>query len=211
MTVRFDGIVKSWNEERAFGFIAPVQGGDDIFAHIKAFAARGSGPRVNQRVSFEVECGPNGKKRACNISFERVAGAATISPRRNRQRDATHWGGASLFVLPAFLVIYLVLAIIWKVPYAVGASILLLSVICFLAYAADKSAARSGAWRISENTLLLLGLLGGWPGAIFAQQWLRHKSAKPSFRNAFWLTVVVNVVVFVALSSPRLGTWSVLR
>lgn len=101
------------------------------------------------------------------------------------------------------------LAIAWKVPHGVGIGYLVLSTVCFVAYAADKSAARSGAWRIRENTLLLLGLLGGWPGAVLAQQWLRHKSAKPSFRNAFWLTVVVNIALFMALSSPRwYTTWA---
>ena len=49
-------------------------------------------------------------------------------------------------------------------------------------YAADKSAARAGRWRIPESTLLMLGLCCGWPGGIVAQQWLRHKSVKPSFR-----------------------------
>ena len=82
--------------------------------------------------------------------------------------------------------------------------------VCLLAYAADKFAARSGGWRTRESTLLLLGLLGGWPGALLAQQWLRHKSAKPSFRNAFWLTVVVHTVPFVVLSSPAIGAWRLL-
>jgi len=48
----------------------------------------------------------------------------------------------------------------------------------------------------------LLGLAGGWPGAIVAQQVLRHKSNKVSFRSAFWVTVMLNALVFLALSSP---------
>jgi len=76
------------------------------------------------------------------------------------------------------------------------------SIICFIAYAIDKSAARSGGWRTAESTLLVLGLAGGWPGAILAQQLLRHKSNKPSFRSAFWGTVVLNVVAFVLINSP---------
>lgn len=38
--MRFEGFVKSWNDDRAFGFIEPDQGGQDIFAHITAFPAR---------------------------------------------------------------------------------------------------------------------------------------------------------------------------
>jgi hypothetical protein len=37
---------------------------------------------------------------------------------------------------------------------------------------------------------------GGWPGALLAQQFLRHKSVKAEFRAAFWLTVAVNAVLF---------------
>lgn len=48
---------------------------------------------------------------------------------------------------------------------------------------------------------------GGWPGAIVAQQWLRHKSCKADFRGRFWLTVLGNVVVFVGLQSPAGREW----
>jgi uncharacterized membrane protein YsdA (DUF1294 family) len=75
-----------------------------------------------------------------------------------------------------------------------------MSLLCFLAYAKDKSAARSGGWRTKESTLLMLGLLCGWPGAVLAQQLLRHKSTKTSFQIAFWVTVVLNVAGFLVLS-----------
>jgi uncharacterized membrane protein YsdA (DUF1294 family) len=55
--------------------------------------------------------------------------------------------------------------------------------------------------------LLLLGLAGGWPGAVLAQQYLRHKSAKAEFRAAFWMTVGLNVAAFVALGSPEVRAW----
>ena len=59
-------------------------------------------------------------------------------------------------------------------------------------YAVDKSAAKQGRWRVSETTLHLLAIFGGWPGALVAQQIFRHKSRKPSFQAAFLLTVVLN-------------------
>jgi uncharacterized membrane protein YsdA (DUF1294 family) len=82
------------------------------------------------------------------------------------------------------------------VPRWVGGLYLGASVLCFTLYAADKSAAIQGRQRIPESTLLALGLVGGWPGAIVAQQGLRHKSAKLAFLLRFWVTVVVNVAVF---------------
>ncbi len=78
---------------------------------------------------------------------------------------------------------------------------LTMSLLCFLAYARDKSAARSGGWRTRESTLLLLGLLCGWPGAVLAQHLLRHKTAKASFQIAFWATVVLNIASFLVLGS----------
>lgn len=68
----------------------------------------------------------------------------------------------------------------------------LASVVTFAIYARDKSAARRGEWRTPEDTLHLLALAGGWPGAVLAQRWLRHKSQKASFRAVFWLTALAN-------------------
>ena len=59
------GIVKWFNSEKGFGFIAPDEGGADVFAHFSAI--EGSGYRSleeNQRVEFEVEQGPKGLQAA---------------------------------------------------------------------------------------------------------------------------------------------------
>ena len=79
-----------------------------------------------------------------------------------------------------------------NLPLLVLGAYLLMSMITFIAYAIDKSAAQAGRWRTSEATLHLLGLIGGWPGALLAQQILRHKSKKTSFRVVFWITVILN-------------------
>jgi uncharacterized membrane protein YsdA (DUF1294 family) len=67
-----------------------------------------------------------------------------------------------------------------------------LNLLTFFAYWQDKWAAQKKQWRIKEDTLHLWSLAGGWPGAWFAQQILRHKSRKASFRDTYWMTVVLN-------------------
>jgi uncharacterized membrane protein YsdA (DUF1294 family) len=67
----------------------------------------------------------------------------------------------------------------------------------FFLYGADKSAARRGAWRTPESSLHALSLLGGWPGALAAQRFFRHKTRKQPFQGIFWCTVVVNSVALV--------------
>jgi uncharacterized membrane protein YsdA (DUF1294 family) len=79
-----------------------------------------------------------------------------------------------------------------KLPIAVVVLYFAASAATFVAYAIDKSAATRDTWRIRESTLHLLAVIGGWPGALVAQQALRHKSRKPSFRTTFWFTVLLN-------------------
>lgn len=90
----------------------------------------------------------------------------------------------------------------WAVPLWVGVAYMVLSLITFGIYARDKALARAGLWRIPERTLHGLSLAGGWPGALLAQRWLRHKSVKRPFRIVYWITVVLNLATFVLAWSP---------
>ena len=69
-----------------------------------------------------------------------------------------------------------------------------MSLLCYACYFYDKRAAERGHWRISEKSLHLLELLGGWPGALFAQRSLRHKNKKLSYQLVFWLIVSLHIV-----------------
>ena len=84
--------------------------------------------------------------------------------------------------------------------WVLGAACLLMSLITYAVYAADKTAARQGRRRVPERTLHLLALLGGWPGALLAQQRLHHKTRKPGFQLMFWLSVFSHgTVLFLVL------------
>jgi len=100
-----------------------------------------------------------------------------------------------LAFVAALVVTVAVLDVSWWLPAWYG----VLSLAAFTSYGADKGAARRGAPRMSEHSLLTIGLVGGWPGALVAQQLFRHKTRKRTFRRAFWTTVVVNVLALAAL------------
>ena len=196
--MKFEGTITTWNDDRGFGFITPTVGGQEVFFHIKAFGSRGGRPQVNQRVSFEVELGPQDKKRAKNVEPLRKM----VPSNRRPNPSPAQWGTATLYAIPAFLLVYLAVSVLWKPPLWIAAVYGAASVVTFVAYAMDKSAATKGAWRTPESTLHFLGLACGWPGALLAQQLLRHKSTKTEFRATFWITVVLNVAGFLWVCSP---------
>lgn len=62
------GTVKFFNTDKGYGFIAPDGGGEDSFVHITAVQAAGMDTlNKEQRLSYEVEQGRNGKKSAVNL------------------------------------------------------------------------------------------------------------------------------------------------
>ena len=85
---------------------------------------------------------------------------------------------------------------------------LVMSLVTFIAYAADKRAAVRGAWCTPESTLHALELLCGWPGAWLAQRFLRHKSVKTSFRIVFFVMVVLNIAALAyVIYGMTSGDW----
>jgi uncharacterized membrane protein YsdA (DUF1294 family)/cold shock CspA family protein len=196
-TERHQGRLASWNPGRGFGFINPTGGGEQIFVHVRAFPYRSEIPPIGARLSYEIEVTADGKTRS---RYVRVEGPPVVEARRTMRASIL-----GFVPIPLFIAIYVIAAVFWHPPYWVLFSYLGTSLLCIAIYAADKSAAVQGRWRVSESALLLLGIAGGWPGAIIAQQLLRHKTRKRSFQEAFAGSVIVNILVFVLLTSPFLG------
>lgn len=65
------GTVKWFNETKGYGFIAPDDGGNDVFVHITAVQASGlQGLADNQKIEYELETGRNGKEAAVNLALK---------------------------------------------------------------------------------------------------------------------------------------------
>lgn len=192
--MRYRGRITSWNDDRGFGFITPSDGGDRVFVHISAFVNRSRRPVGDEVVIYNRRTDAQGRPQAHEVSFvgdcapQFVTGAAPVV--------------RSLLIAAGFLAVVASLALAGSLPLAVLALYLVASGIAIVVYAWDKDAARRDAWRTSESTLHLIGLCGGWPGALVARHLFRHKSQKRSFTASFWGTVVLNCGVLVWLLSP---------
>ena len=62
------GTVKFFNTDKGYGFISPEDGGADSFVHISAVQSAGMHSlEKDQRVSYDIEVGRNGKASAVNL------------------------------------------------------------------------------------------------------------------------------------------------
>ena len=65
-----NGTVKWFNSTKGFGLIAPETGGKDVFVHISAVERSGlTGLADDQKVTFDVEAGRDGRESAVNIEL----------------------------------------------------------------------------------------------------------------------------------------------
>jgi len=182
--MRYQGKITNWKDDQGFGFITPNMGGEPVFVHIKAFANRQRRPAGSEIVTYEMVSDAKGRLQARNVAY--------VSERREvplRASDLSPW---PLAIAALFLVFIAFFGLTARVPLGLLGLYAGASLVTFIAYAIDKSAAQSGRWRTQESTLHLLALIGGWPGALIAQNRLRHKSRKASFLLVFWATALLN-------------------
>jgi uncharacterized membrane protein YsdA (DUF1294 family)/cold shock CspA family protein len=183
--MRKQGRISSWDDDKGFGFVSHESEGR-IFVHIHAFE-KGQGyrrPINGDLISYVSLRDDKNRIQARKVQF--------VEPRQfvseKSESGSMNW---TEFVVLFCVFIYLMM----RLPPLIVMIYGVMSLLTFIAYALDKSAAQSGQWRTKEDTLHFLAILGGWPGAYLAQKYLRHKSKKKSFLAEFWSTVVVNCVL----------------
>lgn len=77
--------------------------------------------------------------------------------------------------------------------------LLLMSVLTFLTWGWDKSAAMHGRWRIPERTMLIMILLGGAAGGALGMSFFHHKTRKTLFRSVLWVAGILQLLLLILL------------
>ncbi len=210
--MRKQGKILRWDTARGFGFIRSPDTDADIYFHIKDFRSSKE-PEEGEPVWFEeIHVGGKGPRAmAVQTGFSaspptRAASVRQPASNRQKNRPLPHQmdspqsnSGVTFFML---LMLAWLALISWAIatkhlPFWVAGLALGLNLLTFYMYWLDKYAAQKRQWRTKEDTLHLLSLLGGWPGAWFAQQILRHKSRKAAFRTTYWGTTVLHCSALV--------------
>lgn len=186
--MRYQGRVTSWKDEQGFGFITPHGGSNQVFVHITAFTNRYRRPMNNDIVTYTVKKAANGKLQAEHVKYI---------------DDAVPFKDGTFLLLFAivFLACMATAVFLSKLQPLIFSLYIAASILSLIVYQRDKSAAKRNLRRTPEITLHILALIGGWPGAILAQRWFRHKSKKLSFQLLFSMTITLNCAALAWLLS----------
>ncbi|MHA3059120.1 DUF1294 domain-containing protein [Acinetobacter sp. ANC 4636] len=198
--MRDQGRLVEWFDDQGYGFIQP----DDlskarVFLHIKDFAQRGPRPIVGCALDYVVIVDERGRFRAKQVVY--LKASQTKNTRQTSELTSKpHASFHPITIVIGVYALFLLVAIglralpSWLLLYS-----LLINALCYWQYTQDKTAAQQNQRRVPEQTLHLLSLLGGWPAAWFAQQKLRHKTQKQPFRQIYFATIVLNIMLLCAL------------
>jgi uncharacterized membrane protein YsdA (DUF1294 family) len=145
----------------------------------------------NELVTYELAVDERRPHRAVDVSY--------VGERRVERSGGGSGWGATVFIT-LFLVLLIAAVAARELPIEVLGIYADASVIAFVAYASDKSAAEMKRWRTKETTSRLFGLIGGWPVAWLAQRVFRHESRKHELQTVSWTTVVPNCGGFAGTS-----------
>ena len=131
---------------------------------------------------------------------------AKPAPTPAAPRRRSFWGQPTFLygLLGVGLALVACALLVWQLEaiHPLVAWLVAISVITFLVFGYDKLMAKLSRGRVPEAVLLGLAAIGGSPGALVAMPVWRHKTAKQSFRLAFWAIVVVQLLavgVYVGL------------
>lgn len=172
------GVIVDWKPKSPFGFAEADD--EKVFLHISNFVDPARWPEKGDPVSFEMGQDEKGRPCAQDILLH-------VSPSVLGWRHLFELG--LLLMLPAIALPGLMEFLsLWWIVFCVG----LLSFLAGLLQWLDKRYAITSHSRVSEATLHLFELFGGWPGSFLGQRVLRHKISKGAYQGVFWAIVLVH-------------------
>ncbi|AIY84300.1 MAG: DUF1294 domain-containing protein [Clostridium baratii] len=68
----------------------------------------------------------------------------------------------------------------------------------------DKQKAKRHKWRISENTLILISILGGSIGSIIGMQLFRHKTKHVKFKLGLPVILIIQIILLYIFYSIKI-------
>ncbi len=191
------GRITDWNDIRGFGFVSPLDGGERVFVHVSAFPSGSRRPTEGEFVSYTLGIDERGRRCAREVTY-----AVRHAKQSVLRTQASNSHLIASCVAAAFFGVIALLTIFGRLWWPVLCVYIVTSMVAFYAYKGDKQAAQVNARRTNEWTLIVLGLIGGWPGALIARHRFRHKTKKVVFRVGYWLSVVLNLAGLVWLIDP---------
>lgn len=77
--------------------------------------------------------------------------------------------------------------------------LIVINLIAFFAMYLDKRKAKYGKWRIPEQTLLILAIIGGSIGGIAGMYTFRHKTQKLRFSVGFPVILILQIILIISI------------
>ena len=193
--MKFKGKLTNWNDSKGFGFVTPIDGGESSFVHIKSFKKNSRRPVEGDLIIYKQLKDNNGKFKAINIKIVNNGELKLNTPPKYHKLGT--------IISYSFSAILILLFLLNKLPIEILYFYAGINILSFISYSIDKAAAKNNRWRTPESQLHLISLFGGWVGAFFAQDKLRHKSSKKEFKAMFWTTAATNIFIFIWLLTEQ--------
>ena len=205
--MQLTGKVVFWRDDKGFGFVVCDQTQQKLFFHIRDHAGTEGRPQMGDTLQFSVKQDKQGRDIAAPWQFvTSQSTASAASPKAAVHSDSLSIQYANQIALLfriSFLIAVIIALLFGRLLYILPLLYLEASLFTYWLYKTDKEAAiaRHGN-RLTEESLQLFSLIGGWPGAYLAQQQLAHKRSKLPFRREFGFVIVGNTLLLIWLLSP---------